>query len=160
MMKCATTEWSHWTDCSASCGTGMRQRSRELVNENILPSMCKHELMQKEQCQGDCLESTPRKQGRDKLNEKFEIRHTFELDLNDPCVVTPWSDWSPCSAKLCGRGVREKWRMFLRKEAQRMNCNVKIMEKDVCYAPIPDCRKAAMMKNFTGLFFTNKTIDV
>merc|ERR1712137_778858 len=40
---------------------------------------------------------------------------------------------------------------FLRKEAQMMDCNVKIMEKDVCYAPIPDCRKAFMMKNFSAI---------
>lgn len=150
-MKCATTEWLEWSECSNNCGSGMRQRSRDLVNENILPSMCNVELMEKEPCEGKCMEGQGSKTGREKLNDNFEVRHTYELDLNDPCVVTPWSDWSPCSAKVCGRGIRERWRMFLRKSAQLMNCGVSIMEKDLCFGIIPDCRKAFMMKNFTAI---------
>lgn len=151
MMKCATSDWSEWTDCSSSCGTGIRRRNRNLLNENILPSMCGVDLTEEEQCQGKCMESQPRKTGREKLNDDFEVRHTYKLDLDDPCAITPWSDWSPCSAKMCGRGVRERWRMFLRKSAQMMNCGYEIMEQDVCYGIIPDCRKAFMMKNFTAI---------
>ena len=164
-MKCATTPWTDWTECSTNCGTGMRQRSREIRNPDILPSMCSVDLMEKESCQGKCMEETPRKTGRDKLANNFEVRHTYEIDLNDPCAVTPWSDWSPCTATLCGRGVRERWRMFLRKSAQQMNCGYEIMERNICYGAIPDCRKAFMMKNFTGInssFFlskNNKTVS-
>ena len=129
----------------------MRQRSRELRNPDILPSMCTVDLMEKESCEGKCMGETPRKTGRDKLANNFEVRHTYEIDLNDPCAVTPWSDWSPCTATLCGRGVRERWRMFLRKSAQQMNCGYEIMERNICYGAIPDCRKAFMMKNFTGM---------
>lgn len=150
MMKCATTDWTDWTECSINCGTGIRRRERQLINENILPSMCQVSYSDEEQCKGNCMESGTRKSGRNKLNSNFEVRHTYVLDLNDPCVITPWSDWSACNAKLCGRGVRERWRMYLRKSAQTMNCGHKIMEKDVCYGLIPDCRKAFMMKNFTG----------
>ncbi|KAL4233844.1 Spondin-1 [Mactra antiquata] len=149
MMKCATTEWSKWSDCSNNCGGGIRRRSRTLLNENILPSMCSISLSDDEQCEGKCMAVPPRKSGRDKLSDNFEVRHTDEIDFDDPCAITPWSDWSPCSAKLCGRGVRERWRMYLRKSAQSMNCGYNIMEPDVCYGIIPDCRKAFMMKNFT-----------
>ncbi|WAR07116.1 SPON1-like protein [Mya arenaria] len=151
MMKCATTDWAEWSDCSNNCGQGMRRRNRQLVNENILPSMCTVELEEEETCQGDCVDNKPRKTGRDKLSSNFEVRHTLQLDLDDPCAITPWSDWSPCSAKMCGRGVRERWRMFLRKSAQMMNCGFEIMEQDVCYGIVPDCRKAFMMKNFTAI---------
>lgn len=151
MMKCATTPWTDWSECSTNCGTGMRQRSRDLRNPDILPSMCNIELMEKESCEGKCMEESPRKTGRDKLAENFEVRHTYEIDLNDPCAVTPWSDWSPCTATLCGRGVRERWRMFLRKSAQQMNCGYEIMERNICFGAIPDCRKAFMMKNFTAI---------
>ena len=151
MMKCATTQWSDWSECSNNCGTGMRQRSRELKNPDILPSMCSVEFMEKEACEGKCMDEHLRKTGRDKLADNFEVRHTYEIDLNDPCAVTPWSDWSPCTATLCGRGVRERWRMFLRKSAQQMNCGYEIMERNICFGAIPDCRKAFMMKNFTGI---------
>ena len=150
MMKCATKDWTPWTECSNTCGQGQRKRSREFVNDGILPSMCNVALEEDEGCQGECAESQPRKTGRDKLSDNFEVRHTHQLDFDDPCAITPWSDWSPCSAKMCGRGVRERWRMFLRKSAQMMNCGYEIMEQDVCFGIVADCRKAFMMKNFTG----------
>ncbi|KAK3578437.1 hypothetical protein CHS0354_037408 [Potamilus streckersoni] len=151
MMKCATTDWTEWSECSNSCGPGMHQRSRALVNEDILPSMCPIDLMEKQECQGDCTVPERKPGSREKLSQDFEVRQTFELDFDDPCAVTPWSDWSPCSSRVCGRGVRERWRMFLRKSAQTMDCGIKIMEKDVCFGMIPDCKKALMMKNFTAI---------
>ena len=72
MMKCATTDWTEWTDCSNNCGVGMRRRDRELINENILPSMCNVDLSEEEQCQGKCMDSSPNKQGRDKLSNNFD----------------------------------------------------------------------------------------
>lgn len=34
---CAWDEWEEWEQCSVSCGTGRRQRSRKLVVTNVQP---------------------------------------------------------------------------------------------------------------------------
>ena len=54
--KCAVSDWRDWSECSVTCGVGMRVRNREFVNpmvdENMWPGV---EMMEKENCIGQCV---------------------------------------------------------------------------------------------------------
>ena len=80
------TDWSEWTECSASCGGGTRTKVRECKDGNeILGS-------------GSCAS------GNDSVTEVCNPPDTH------PCPMwTEWSQWSQCSTS-CGRGKRNRGR--------------------------------------------------
>lgn len=147
MEKCATSDWTEWTDCDTPCGVGSIERRRFLRNPQIQPSICGIDLKEAKSCLGNC--KKPRRQKE--LSDDFVVRHDPIRKQDDICAITPWSDWSPCSV-TCGLGIREKWRMFLRKSNQTDNCGLHLMEKDFCVGRVKDCKQALKMKNFTGTF--------
>ncbi|KAL5010540.1 hypothetical protein ScPMuIL_012845 [Solemya velum] len=147
--KCATTQWTAWSPCSVTCGPGLRERTRTLKNTGILPEMCNSELIERENCIGDCERTTTRPLIKE-LPDDFEVRHNFDIDPDDVCSVTPWSNWSPCSV-TCGLGMKERWRVFLKKSQKNLNCELHLMEKDLCQGMYKDCQRALEMRNFTAI---------
>lgn len=165
MEKCEMSTWSEWTKCSVSCGMGSQQRRRMLNHAHVTPAMCKSPLVETKKCfeLADTCETGLDKKFDPVLENKkklmhlrpgkvlpgdFIFQHQDTLDTQSKCAVTPWSPWSPCS-HTCGRGMRERWRIFTSKEGNPEMCNLRRSEKDLCYGRIPDCRKADMMKNWT-----------
>ncbi|XP_069125616.1 spondin-1-like isoform X3 [Argopecten irradians] len=151
MEKCSTTEWTAWGSCNSTCGAGYRERRRLLNNLRISAIACGIDLTEREVCEGDC-RTTHRRKGPKELPDDYVIRHELEpIDRNDPCAVTQWTEWAPCSV-TCGIGITERWRMFPRNNNSTL-CTAKprLMEKDLCFGYIRDCRKAIMMKNFSAL---------
>lgn len=163
MEKCATSEWADWTECTVTCGVGFKYRKRMFLNPLVTEDMCNLSLEETDNCIGventcgDDLSSIysyrqkgrGRRPNRKKNKKKFEVRYDEAPDPNDPCAMTPWSDWSPCSVS-CGKGMHERFRMFLHKSGTG-HCTQSRMEKEVCMASLVDCHKATMMKNFTGI---------
>ncbi|XP_076079810.1 spondin-1-like isoform X3 [Mytilus galloprovincialis] len=144
--KCATSDWTEWTDCNTPCGVGSIERRRFLRNPQIQPSICGIDLTETKSCLGNCKKDRVQKE----LPDDFVVRHDPIRKVDDICAITPWSDWSPCSV-TCGIGIREKWRMFLRKSNLTDNCGLHLMEKDVCVGKVKDCKLAQKMKNFTAI---------
>ncbi|KAM7452303.1 hypothetical protein ABFA07_000467 [Porites harrisoni] len=78
------TEWSKWSECSATCGGGVRSRTRT------------------------CTNPSPKNGGKTCLEQDLGPAKETEKCNTDPCGIdggySGWSSWSKCSAS-CGGGV-------------------------------------------------------
>ncbi|TKS73000.1 Spondin-1 F-spondin [Collichthys lucidus] len=81
-IPCMLSPWSDWSECSVTCGRGVRTRQRMLKSD---PAECTEELEQTEKCM---LPECP-------------------VD----CMVSEWSEWSECN-KSCGKGHTIRTRMI------------------------------------------------
>ncbi|MED6294069.1 Spondin-1, partial [Characodon lateralis] len=81
-IPCMLSPWSDWSECSVTCGRGVRNRQRMLKSD---PTECTEELEQTEKCM---LPECP-------------------MD----CMVSEWSEWSECN-KSCGKGHTIRTRMI------------------------------------------------
>ncbi|KAF7663205.1 hypothetical protein LDENG_00216530, partial [Lucifuga dentata] len=81
-IPCMLSPWSDWSECSVTCGRGMRTRQRMLKSD---PAECTEELEQTEKCM---LPECP-----------------------TDCMVSEWSEWSECN-KSCGKGHTIRTRMI------------------------------------------------
>ncbi|MEQ2166175.1 hypothetical protein GOODEAATRI_025180, partial [Goodea atripinnis] len=131
-IPCLFTPWSEWSDCSVTCGKGLRTRQRTLKSPVELGD-CTEELEQVEKCMlpecrhtiqtrivtmepqfgGDpCTETIHRK--------KCKIR---KCSRGQGCRMRPWSSWTECT-KLCGGGIQERLMIVKQKfkTAQLSSC--------------------------------------
>nr|XP_022294190.1 A disintegrin and metalloproteinase with thrombospondin motifs adt-1-like [Crassostrea virginica] len=79
------TQWSVWSACSASCGNGTRNRSRQ------------------------CADPAPAHGGRDCDGARTETQDCALISCPVDGAWSDWTGWSPCSL-TCGAGVQTRVR--------------------------------------------------
>ncbi|CAD7963524.1 unnamed protein product [Amoebophrya sp. A25] len=91
---CLLNEWSSWSECTASCGGGVKQRSRKVATWPAYGGKgCDGVLEEVADCNEElCKEDQPPK----------------ELPPVN-CEMSPWDEWGACSAE-CGEGQRTRKR--------------------------------------------------
>ncbi|XGW09635.1 hypothetical protein V3C99_011707 [Haemonchus contortus] len=112
--ECLMSNWGSWSLCSATCGKGIRMRSRVFVFP-IKAQMfhCHRQTTERQFCNA-------------KINE-CEDSEAF----NSKCAVGSWQPWSECSV-TCGHGTRSRTRAFLNPKQNESECNVDLIRKDLC----------------------------
>lgn len=134
--KCMLTEWSEFSDCSATCGIGIKTRLRAFKNPMATVHMCPPgiTLHESEHCLGV-------------VNECVED----ETGSHDPiaCATAPYSAWSPCSV-TCGQGLRTRTRQY-KDVVAAAACNKTLVQTEGCTAKEPDCSKAEAMKDWEAI---------
>ncbi|XP_043799619.1 spondin-1 isoform X2 [Apis laboriosa] len=104
---CETTDWGHWSECSSTCGVGMKLRTRRF-KDRMGRKRCPHvSLVEKVKCM-----EPPCPSG-------------LEEQIDPTCKVTDWSDWSPCSAS-CGKGVKLRTRLLMVDPSKQQECSSKM----------------------------------
>ncbi|XP_065317287.1 spondin-1-like isoform X2 [Gordionus sp. m RMFG-2023] len=110
--KCSLTHWGTWTPCSATCGKGMRFRTRSYENEaGALMMGCTFDLMEKEIC--------------------MEIPEC-QNQADKRCQTTLWSSWSDCTVE-CGTGIRYRSRYYVTPKKAKKQCLEDLIEKESCH---------------------------
>ncbi|XP_030383750.1 spondin-1 [Scaptodrosophila lebanonensis] len=135
--ECGLSEWSDWSSCTVTCGTGEMIRTRHYLNRRAkkkCQKVSKARLQEARPCEGiDCggdingnghfnneagedMEAEAG-DGADNSGEKRSIFRNFESysqrreDYIPPeCGVSPWSDFSPCLGPCGGTGQRQRMR--------------------------------------------------
>ncbi|CAH3121445.1 unnamed protein product [Pocillopora meandrina] len=94
------SEWSSWSECSASCGGGVHGRERT------------------------CTSPPPRHAGKDCKGESFETRTCNNEECAEPGGYTDWSAWGECSV-TCGGGFQSRKRSCTNPPASHGGLNCK-----------------------------------
>lgn len=113
---CQTTNWSEWSECSETCGIGFKMRTRKF-NDKMGRKKCPLvELVDKDKCMGPpCSENNQ--------------------EIIDPsCKVSPWSNWTPCSAS-CGKGIKIRSRLLMVEPSRQEECSskVELIQQRTCH---------------------------
>uniref|UniRef100_A0A6Q2ZAA6 Spondin-1 n=1 Tax=Esox lucius TaxID=8010 RepID=A0A6Q2ZAA6_ESOLU len=74
-IPCMLSPWSDWSDCSVTCGKGLRTRQRMLKSLDL----------------GECTE------------ELDQVERCMQPECPMDCMVSEWTEWSECN-KSCGKG--------------------------------------------------------
>eukprot|EP00937_MAST-01D_sp_MAST-1D-sp2_P003878 g3878.t1 len=138
--KCTTTDWSDWTDCDVTCGTGSHSRTRTVTarrvdNQELCPASKETQACFEGHCPVDCdvtkwtkwslctrpcgggIKARTRKQVNKVAGSQTCPPFSETLACNEQtcprdCSVTQWSRWTPCST-TCGKGKRTRDRAVI-----------------------------------------------
>src|SRR5690242_6488659 len=114
LAECQVTDWTEFSSCSATCGEGIRMRTRNYIHEQRARlSGCTTTLIEKEKCQADCVGDVS-------------------------CATTSWSEWSECSV-TCGKGYRTRNRKFMNRMARKVCSQLDLTDKEPCVGVLPEC---------------------
>jgi hypothetical protein len=137
-IHCATSSWSAWSACSATCGEGISHRSRSVTDHaedggTDCPALLEHKACRIEDCPVHCdvgawgtwtvcdaqcgggaerrerSIATPPTATGSSCPHLEESRACNTQMCPVHCQVTGWSGWMACNAE-CGGGFRERMR--------------------------------------------------
>ncbi|KAH8582948.1 thrombospondin type 1 domain-containing [Cryptosporidium sp. chipmunk genotype I] len=101
---CQYSEWTVWSECSATCGSGSTIRTRKLLNAKYFLESC---------------------------IDTFQLRSCNGVSCATDCIVTEWSEWSECST-TCNIGNQISTRSIVLPEQNGGTCNYDLSKIQEC----------------------------
>lgn len=101
--NCELDDWSDWSDCSATCGKGVKYRQRAYKDKEGKGKCKKNILTVRAICYGA---------------QKHCRSQTHQKSQDPDCVLTDWSEWSSCSS-TCGKGTQTRSRRYMNRAAAK-----------------------------------------
>ncbi|KAL3267359.1 hypothetical protein HHI36_011490 [Cryptolaemus montrouzieri] len=130
-VECAVTEYSNWSNCSVSCGKGLRMRTREYrMPQKAIMFNCNRQLVSKEMCVAEI----PECPNGDNKEENLSIEEPLPEDDSGICATSPWGPWSSCSV-TCGIGFKMKNKHFLDRMGHKKCTHIVTVQKEKCMMP-------------------------
>ncbi|XP_034478819.1 spondin-1 isoform X1 [Drosophila innubila] len=134
--ECGLSDWTEWSSCTVTCGSGEMIRTRHYLNRRAKKkcqkaskarlqetkpceaSDCGGEIGNEEGGEGEPEDGQPedgdeqsRSAERRSLFRNFQSYSQHSEDYIPPvCGVSPWSDFSPCLGPCGGTGKRQRMR--------------------------------------------------
>ena len=106
-VPCKVSTWLTWSDCSRSCGSGLRTRNRHIVESSQHGGSCDYSLKGRELC------------------------NTKPCPVPVPCKVSTWSTWSNCT-RSCGSGRRTRSRGIVEPAKNGGSCERHLEDSKPC----------------------------
>ncbi|XP_060530657.1 spondin-1 [Cylas formicarius] len=130
--ECAVSEYSNWSDCSVTCGKGLRMRTRVYkMPQKAQMFQCNRQLVSKEMCVAAVPECKEGNEEEDSVEEQLGEN----LDgTSGVCSTSPWGSWSSCSV-TCGIGFKMKTRFFVDNMGRKKCPHITTVEKEKCMGP-------------------------
>jgi len=158
--ECKHTAWASWSQCSAKCGGGMKERKRGILEEATAngagcgalseavscntrpcPTNCKVSpwkswLACSHTCDGGKEHRSrsvikPKDGGQECPNSLHESRACDEAPCKVACVLSEWGAWSKCS-KACGGGVQVSLRNIFKEATNAPSCSKNLSRERSC----------------------------
>lgn len=106
---CPTTQWSDWSPCSASCGKGIKLRTRLLLVEPGLQEKCNSriEMVQQRPCSDkiDCTFDMATAKRTSYYNFSMILNNRYYLIILQRCA---WRKLLPVHVQVISRGGHSK----------------------------------------------------
>jgi len=183
-LDCTVTSWGAWTSCTASCGTGLHMRKREVATINmdaagyVCPALSEHRHCNEHACPINCIEgpfgswsscSKTCGGGGTQTRSRNVVRAASHGGVclpakesqtcgNSPCeqdcVVGTFGAWSKCS-KSCGHGTMSRHRPIVTAQEHGGKACAPLSETVPCFHGSCGCSHVFCKFERHGLFGKN-----
>lgn len=161
---CLVGDWSTWSACSKTCGSGVQTRTRLVIKEPANNGKACPVLAESQPCNiQSCAVITPPPQVVPPPQPQVIPQPQLPPPIPDiNCEVSGWSNWSTCS-KTCGGGTQTRTRTITKQPSGKGQACPPLSESQSCNTQACiDINSRPTRVDFTGRqvnFYSNFTTN-